>query len=391
MITLQFLEPGPHIAGITPQQAGERLKTALDVLPVDCLLLGWDLPVPLVEICRKYSHRSGVKLYRWHPLLTGDGIIYPRKEWRTRNLKGKPLPGFRDLPEFTFVCPNNPEARDAVMTRLSELAQSGLYDGFFLDRMRFPSPASDLIHALSCFCKHCHMAAAKKGLDLEDVRVFLEQSEGSLILDTYFGSLMKGNPLADLLDFRQQTITEFISTAHDILRLSSLEVGLDCFSPSLTRMVGQDLEALSSLSDWTKLMIYGHAFGPATLPFEFANLTRSLMSCEGLSEIEALRYLSTLSGFSFPDSLSALREVGLSSQDLAIEFCRGHKFVDQGILLAGVELVEIPVVSELNALNLEADLRAFKTTGVDGFALSWDLWHMPLERLSLVAQVWGAG
>ena len=38
--------------------------------------------------------------------------------------------------------------------------------------------------------------------------------------------------------------------------------------------------------------------------------------------------------------------------------------------------------------QIEADLRALKAAGADGLSLSWDLWHMPLERLEIVREVW---
>ena len=56
--------------------------------------------------------------------------------------------------------------------------------------------------------------------------------------------------------------------------------------------------------------------------------------------------------------------------------------------LTGIELVEIPRVSTLNDTQIKADLGAIKALGADGLALSWDLWHMPLERLELVRSVW---
>ncbi len=57
-------------------------------------------------------------------------------------------------------------------------------------------------------------------------------------------------------------------------------------------------------------------------------------------------------------------------------------------LLAGIELVEIPGISELEPAQIEADLRAIQAAGADGLSLSWDLWQMPLERLELVRSVW---
>jgi hypothetical protein len=57
-------------------------------------------------------------------------------------------------------------------------------------------------------------------------------------------------------------------------------------------------------------------------------------------------------------------------------------------LLAGIELVELAGVTSLNAEQIAADLRAFQEAGADGLALSWDLWHIPPERLELVRTVW---
>jgi hypothetical protein len=127
-----------------------------------------------------------------------------------------------------------------------------LYDGFFLDRMRYPSPAADPINSLTCFCEHCYTVGVDFGVDLGAVRNYLENNDCFQILEVYFGAASKNIPLKAFLDLRKHNITDFISAALNVLRSSSLEVGLDCFSPSFTRMVGQDLEILSPLADWTK-------------------------------------------------------------------------------------------------------------------------------------------
>ncbi len=389
MITIQYLEPGPHIAEISPQKAGDKLQAALALLPVDTLLLGWEIPAALEDICRNVAARAGTKLYRWHPLFTGDGTIYPEEEWRTRNLKGQPLPGFRGLPEFTFVCPNNPAARDVILTHISELAQSGRYEGILLDRMRFPSPAADPVNSLACFCEHCHQTAAKIGLDLAEIRQSLSDTGALNALGVLFGEKdCDATNLADFLEFRQHTITGFIQEAGSIIRSADLEVGLDCFSPSLTRMVGQNLSALAPLADWTKIMVYAHAFGPATLPFEFTDLANWLIEQKGFDERYALAKLTKFTSLSLPAQRVTLHKKGFPPEALAAEIILGQRRADSSQLLAGIELVEMPGVSELNAAQIEADLVAIKAAGADGLSISWDLWHIPLERLELVRAVW---
>jgi hypothetical protein len=389
MITLQYLEPGPHLVEIEPGVVRAKLLAAFERLPIDCLLLGWDIPADLEDVCREVASTAGAKLYRWHPILTGDGDFYPKEEWRTRNYRGDALPGFRGLPEFTFVCPNNRETREAALDHLADLSQSGRYEGIFLDRMRFPSPAGNPVEQLTCFCEACQTAATDFGLDLASVCQLLPQTDKLPVLRELCGESAR-DILTTFLDFRQHTIANFIQACAAIVRSAGLEVGLDCFSPSLTRMVGQDLSALTTLADWTKVMVYGHAFGPATLPYELLHLTQWLSEDTGLNETEALAHLSEVIGFSLPTSHSTLHERGLTPENLASEIEKGKRSAS-GALLAGIELVEMPGVSELRDSQIEADLLALKAAGADGLAISWDLWHIPLERLELVSKVWQAG
>ena len=225
MITLQYLEPGPHIAALAPQAVGDKLQKAFDILPVNVLLLGWDIPSRLEEVCREVAAQFGTKLYRWHPLLTGDGTIYPKDKWRTRNWAGQPLSGFRDLPEFTFICPNHPVARDTILQHIADLAQSGRYEGIFLDRMRFPSPAPDPMNTLACFCEHCQQAAANFGLDLDEVVQALKNESKTNIMRAFFGE--KVPLLSTFLDFRQHAIAQFIREAVGIIRSQNLAVQTD--------------------------------------------------------------------------------------------------------------------------------------------------------------------
>ena len=99
------------------------------------------------------------------------------------------------------------------------------------------------------------------------------------------------------------------------------------------------------------------------------------------SEVEALELLSLATRLPLPRR-------GLAPEPLAAETRRGRA---AGVhpLFAGIELVEIEGLAQLNQEQIEADLHAFRDAGADGLVLSWDLWHIPLERLDLVRAVWG--
>jgi len=403
LLAVQYLEDGPGVAAITPGDARDRLRAAFERLPMSLVLLGWNLSSTLVVACRKEAERAGAQLFRWHPLLTGDGTFVPRPEWQVVGLGGSPVSGFRGMPEFTFVCPNRPAVRDAVLDHLRDVVRGGEYQGVFLDRIRYPSPAADPARLLACFCDDCRRAASDDGLDLEDARrrigTLLTTSEGAraLVRALFAPSNSEtigeaaGPDLAALcavLDFRVRSVTRFVRAVADLIRAEGLGMGLDCFSPTLTHMVGQSLRALSPYGDWIKVMTYGHALGPAGLPFELLDLVGWLVGQRwSVDESEALKWLSLATGLPLPSTCAALRERGLAPEALAAEVRRGRA-VGERPLLAGIELVEIEGVAHVDPQRIAADLRAFREAGADGLVLSWDLWHIPLERLEVVRAVW---
>jgi hypothetical protein len=388
MLTIQYLEDSPEIDAIAPEEAGAHLRAAFDRLPLDVVIVGWRLPAALFHTCAREAARAGARLYRWHPLLTGDAIFRPRPEWRVIGLDGRPVPGFRGLPELTFLCPNRPAVREAALAHLWRAIHARGYQGVFLDRIRYPSPAADPRRLLACFCQDCRAAAAAQGLDLpavrEEIWALPPQTLAQALLDRQTAA---PDGVRAFLEFRAQSVTRFVHAAAALARAEGLEVGLDCFSPALTWMVGQDLSALDPCADWTKLMTYGHTLGPAGLPFELLELAGWLAEQGAMGEPEALQCLARAAGLLLPATRSALAEDGLPPGGLAGEIRRARA---AGVRtpLAGLELVRLAGVTHLSEPQIAADLQAFRSAGAAGLALSWDLRHMPLEWLELVAWRW---
>lgn len=399
-ITLQYLDQSPELEQLTPSAAVERLRRAVDLLPIDALLLGWKLPEGIFESIQAECQRLGITLYRWHPLLTSDGVLQPQPEWRVHGLNGEMVPGFRNLPEFTFVCPNNPGVVEAIQQRVQEALAPGAYQGLFLDRIRFPSPAPDPLTHLACFCPHCQALAAQEGLDLlaarREIAALGATAAGRAgLLLALIGrreprlSEPAWEALHGCLNFRERSVTRFVSLISQQARDLSLQVGLDAFSPGLTRMVGQDLTALSPTAGWIKVMSYAHSLGPASLPFELEALARFLMRDGALTEQAALQALFQALELPAPQSLEAMRTVGLSTGALVGEIEKGVR-ASKTSLLVGIELVEVPQVARLNREQIERDARAALAAGPDGFSISWDLLLIPLERLGWVRRIWRA-
>jgi hypothetical protein len=377
-IAAQYLEYAPSDA--TPAKVRERLRQAFELLPISTLILGWDLPPRLEEAVAEETARQDTALYRWHLLLASDAGFALPAEWQPLSLRGEPVPGFKGLPEFTFICPNRADVQDWIAERIEVAAGRGIYQGLFFDRMRLPSPVEDPERHLACFCKYCQRIASDSGLDLDVLRHSIESlSADTRRVKAFIRSLFRPSDdslLESFYRFRLDSITKAIQYAAKLARSHGLNIGLDCFSPSLTRMVGQDLSALNKSCDWIKLMTYPRVFGPAGLPFELRALTEWLKTRYGFSERESIQLVNEASGLSFtPD--------GLDSESIAHEIQRGRA---AGItrLLAGFAVVEMERVHTSTPQQIESDLSACRDA--DGLVLSWDLWHVKPQTLKTIHQ-----
>lgn len=394
VFAVQYLE-SPFTEDITPEKARSRMRAAFERLPISMVLLGGNLHPVLKEACAEETSRLGARLYLWQPLLTGGGDISPQPSWQTVGLDGLVVPGFQNLAEFTFMCANKPEVQQFILKYLEKTLQNNQYQGVFLDRIRYPSPTADPSKELACFCDACRSTAEKDGLDLEAVRrtiqKLLASEQGARILVQCLLHPRRDRQesldlLHAFLDFRQRSIYRFVLAASKVAEEQGITIGLDCFSPSISRMVGQDLNSLNTTTKWIKIMTYTHALGPSGLPYELLGLTKWLMSRYGLSEYDAIKCLADATSLPLPNKRTMIRDSGLSPETIILECKCGR---DLGIenLLLGLAMVDIPGVHQVSNKQLVADLTACQKAHVDGIVLSWDLWKIPLERLILVSNL----
>ncbi len=396
-ISIQYLEDTPARAAISAPEARRHLREAFSRVDLKAVLLGWDLEPALIDACAEECQRNRAELYLWQPMLTGRRRYQPDPAWPVIALDGRPAGAQDEKIEFSFMCPNRPEVLEGALRTLAAALASGSFQGVFLDRIRLPSPSLGFDRDLGCFCAACQEAASRAGFDLSAARdELLRQLEGPegrreailSLLAPHQATRPGPGSLARLLDFRSASITAFIKAISDAVRGRGLKVGLDCFAPTLTRMVGQDLKALGPLADWIKVMTYARAYGHASLPFEILGLVDYVIGAGGETETSALDMIAKATGWRLPGLREVIRGGGLPASIITEELRRGRARASTR-LLAGIELLEIPDVSRLDRRQISADAQAVLAAAPDGVVLSWDLWHMPAWRLELAASLYG--
>jgi hypothetical protein len=292
---------------------------------------------------------------------------------------------------FRFICPNNPDAHRKTLRQLGDLLDRYPFDGVFLDKIRFPSPANGADEMLSCFCPHCCRAAAATGLDLDAVINLFKSRDfaGELSPSGSAGGrqwidrlLHPGSVLARFLRFRCDSITGVVAEAAAEIRKRGRKVAPDLFSPSIAPLVGQDYPALARLADWAKPMTYRLAKGPASLRLEVPALADNLSALTRTDAETLARWCADhLPGFD-RGTLKAIRDSAVPFAIVGAEIARAVAAMTPVPVYFGLELVHYPGVIEVAPADVRGMVEAGRKAGAGGTIISWDLMHAPADGLS---------
>ncbi len=295
---------------------------------------------------------------------------------------------------FMFSCPNHPETRQKTLKGLSDLLDRYPFDGVFLDKFRFPSPASGLDLTFSCFCPYCRAKAAAAGLDLEEVKDELRSWDTedfgiSDRTDNWLEALLEKKPaLKRFLHFRIESVTEIVSEVRKITESKGVKLGFDLFSPSFAEIVGYDYEKLARYADWVKPMTYQYAFGPAGLRLETIDLIEGIQKEFGITESRLFETAAKCVPWFTAEKYTELKETAVPLEWIRSEMSASVRLMKQTPVYFGLECVSFPGVIDVQPDQAAALLTAALESGADGTVLSWDLMHMPEENLRAMRSVY---
>jgi hypothetical protein len=379
---------------LTRARVAEAIDRVTSSLNLDVLIVG---AAEIPELFRDLTDRTArpaPRVFLWYNLLsdipemqTSDLVVNWRGE-RSRGWAGWEAEGSDVRETFRFACPNNPQVRQKTLARISELLARYPFDGVFLDKMRFPSPANGMHEVVSCFCSHCRRAAARAGVDLDAVAESIERgdlavrqsepgdTEGPASwIDILFGP---DSLFARFARFRCDSISGLVAVARDQVVRLGRTVALDLFAPSLAPFVGQDYRTLSRYCAWAKPMTYRTALGPASLRLEIPALA------DGLDRMvqarEGARAECGLPGIS-ARSIAAMKKSAVPLPIVSREIAAAVRLMDPVPVYFGLELVRYPGMIDITPALVNDMVAAGRAGNAAGTIISWDIMHAPKDGI----------
>ena len=346
----------------------------------------------LCSICQKLN----IKAYLWYGMLADTPINFDANRYEvfgfledtSDTILNAQKKGGED---FSFYCPNKVKEENEFINTFKEVLDLAPFDGVFFDRIRFPSPANGLRNIFTCFCEKCRKNS--KGLTDEakgKIGSFISNIKEAQNKKMFFKLLTEFiNNIDHWYSFRKKSVALFLDKFIEEAKQRNLDIGIDLFTPSLSKVVSQDYLALSKKANWIKPMIYCKTMGPAGLPMEILSITTILKKKNKyLKEEEILEILQDIFNIILPKSLKEIRTNGLELKNYEIELDKitQMNLSDDLNVYPGFEAVNLPPICSINENILRNYIKLSLEREHKGFILSWDIKSIPERNLSVLGE-----
>jgi hypothetical protein len=379
-----------------------KVQNITQILPLKFLIVGAYEEVELFNLLTSRLDRPTEQVFLWFNVLSdyenikkSEAIIDYKGVQHAEGWSGWKDP--KDVTEtFQFGCVNRPDTQKKVLAHLDRLLASyPNFDGVFIDKFRFPSPAMGLDSLFSCFCPYCYKAADKVGLNLDDVRKAFHNPQTQIISEMlkipggapWLEALVKLNPiLSKFIKFRADSISKFVKSIYNLLNQHKKALVYDILSPGLAPLVGQDYSTLSQYAEWGKSITYRMAKAPGSLRLEILKLVDQLSTYLNRSNESCLEWLKTVIPEFKGTTIDYIDQYGVPLKVMERELNNAVSLFKPKPIYMGLEVVSYPGVINIKPQNVRDMMKIGLKAGVSGAVLSWDLMHTKLENIRAIKE-----
>ncbi len=399
----------------TPQALSTLLNTLFSHTEVPRLMLWNCLGHHYLEAVSTSCRSHGVKLYLWYPVLadkleTAYGakavpVMMVQSAWDHSGYGVAGLWQGIDAGEetFRFHCPNAVADWELFAGEFLALISTGLYDGVFLDRIRYPSPSNGMEMLFSCFCPACQLRYQELGIDSVELKHKATHAlshmareweaiehpafDNSAPFSSWIGFLADSG-LAQMQTMKTRSIAKVAAWFAAEARRRNLQVGADLFSPSLAPLVGQDYLAFREFCDWIKPMAYFHARGPAGIQLEMGCLRKGVSALTDLDPEQTCKFLSLITGLPVAERGIGCADTLVDPRYLRFEVSKAFSLGSSAdcAVFPGLEMVHHPRFAPPVTETMLRTSLSYLPQDTRGMIPSWNLLYIPDEYLRIVAE-----
>lgn len=390
-------------ANIRFEQIRNKLAPLLKQIPLRAVIMGWSGQKELYQQTKQLLAPYQTELYLWLPVFSENNRLKKVPDLIDYQNKAVSHYHLNQGENFEFCCPNRRESIERFLEIYEEhfagLAGAHVFDGVFLDRIRYASFSNGRSGVFSCFCPVCREKYQARGLDISTLTTQMQLlSTGQdgydripFKMEKYqSGTYQFADPIwSAFFKAKQDFIYEALKPVSQYFKAKGLRVGLDLFSPFMAYFVGQDPFRLSLLADFVKPMMYRATYAPAGIPFELDRLIKETVP-RTQRQTAGDEYRRIIGAQATGLNAAPLTNISFVKTELEILKQPGaFTATDIGAatktrIYCGIEVNYLKDVVPTTAEYVAANLNELAQTDIDGFVLSWDLLSAPESHLRAV-------
>ena len=362
---LQVFNGSWNEAEASPEEIIRKIDDISSRIPVSQVIIGFQINAAAYRQVGAHLHQAGIRMILWLPVFSAVTEIMETDE--SLDIFGRKIitPEQQVKDGFVFVCPSSPHNIQNIKDIYEKYYSDCGFDGVFLDRIRTQSFTAGVSGVLSCGCHRCREAFLKRGVDISQVAERYEKSG-----DSFFD--MNAWPMSGTFELKDRLAQKFFTAKEEIIaeavsdlcryfKERGLTVGLDLFSPLVSRFVGQNYDLITKDADFIKPMLYRKTEAPAGPGYEYALFKKHAPNARTREEV--------------PMDLEFLNAQLTVMQQLPCE-----KY-------PGIEINYYKGGAETSPAYIEESLSAIKDHGYEGAVLCWNIMEAPEAHIEAVSKL----